>query len=37
MKIWVEQAKVLLQAWEEVKYSSKVDLAKAFGISQQVI
>ncbi|MDI9757459.1 helix-turn-helix domain-containing protein, partial [Acinetobacter baumannii] len=27
----------LLQAWKEGKYSSKVDLAKAFGISRQAV
>ena len=36
-KLNSDQAKVLRQAWEEGKYSSKVELAKAFGISRQAV
>jgi len=32
-----DQAQALRQAWDEKKYSSKVDLAKAFGISRQAV
>ncbi len=36
-KLNPEQAASLQQAWKEGKYSSKVDLAKAFGISRQAV
>ena len=32
-----DQAKALQQAWKEGKYSSKADLAKAFGISRPAV
>ena len=32
-----EQSEALRQSWREGKYSSKVDLAKAFGISRQAV
>ena len=36
-KLNPDQAKALRQAWEEGKFSSKVELAKAFGISRQAV
>ena len=36
-KLNQEQAEALRHAWKEGKYSSKVDLAKAFGISRQAV
>lgn len=36
-KLNPDQAQALRQAWDEKKYSSKVDLAKAFGISRQAV
>ena len=36
-KLNPDQAQVLRQAWDEKKYSSKVELAKAFGISRQAV
>ena len=36
-KLNQEQAEALRHAWKEGKYPSKVDLAKAFGISRQAV
>ena len=36
-KLNPEQSEALRQSWREGKYSSKVDLAKAFGISRQAV
>ena len=36
-KLNPDQAQALRQAWDEKKYSSKIDLAKAFGISRQAV
>ena len=36
-KLKPDQAEALRQEWREGKYSSKVDLAKAFGISRQAV
>ncbi|MGR2462712.1 recombinase family protein, partial [Salmonella enterica] len=36
-KLKPEQAEALRQDWTQGKYSSKVDLAKAFGISRQAV
>ena len=36
-KLNPDQAQALRQAWDEKKYSSKVELAKAFGISRQAV
>ena len=36
-KLNTEQAEALRQAWKEGLYSSKVALAKAFGISRQAV
>lgn len=36
-KLNPDQAEALQQAWDEGKYSSKVELAKAFGISRQAV